>query len=364
MSQYYKFLKYFAGFAIIYFAATFFSNLLVDPYGVWKNGGRVQNGLVIKAIKVHQKNPKTLILGTSGVVSGLNPNDESFSDAQPVYNLGLFGANIYEIKHYFHHAVTENEDLEKVVLGLDFYTFNKFREVRPDFSLQRLGSKYRMLYDVPGLYLSLDSLELVLNKERRGQYFGEQGEYIRQDKADLVYVFEREILEDLSEEGMYTPYQLSAQKLNDFRETIQTARAKSLETQVFLPPIHVTMFHTLMISDYWSDYERWLKEVVKIEPVWDFSGCNSMTTETISTQMENYHDATHYTQRLGNLILKQLSTGEKAKAVPNFGVYVTPHNVEAHLTTIKKQCETWQKNNPEIVNWVENLKQQVPTTQS
>lgn len=363
MSQYQKFLKYFAGFVLIYFTATFLTNLLVDPYGVWKNGGRMQNSRVIKAIKLHQNNPKTLILGTSGVATGLNPNDPSFLHEQPVYNLGLFGADIYEIKHYFYHSA-KNNDLKKVILGLDFYAFNEFMEVAPDFSQRRLGAKYRMLHDVPALYLSLDSLNLVLNQEQRGKYFADQGEYIREEEKDqITYIFEREFVEDLSEKGMYIPYHLSSKKLDYFREITQIADNNNIEAKVFLPPIHATMFYTLMISNYWSDYEKWLKEIVKTQPVWDFSGCNSITTEAINAQMENYFDATHYTFKVGNLIMKQISNHGNIKTTSDFGVYVTSDNVETHLANIKRQCKTWQQNNPKVMKWVENLKKQIRKTQ-
>ena len=364
MSQHSRFLGSFCGFTAVYLVLIFLSNILVDPYGIWKNGGRTANDRLIKAIKVNQVRPKTIILGSSGVVWGLDTNSKALSKNKPVYNLGIFGANIYEVKRYFQHA-SLNNDLEKVVLGLDFYAFNRFRDVRSGFSESRLGVRYIDYRDLVNLYFSLDSLNLIFNPEKRGSYFLKTGVFPKKiNRKNIHNIFQSELIEDLSEEDLYGSYELSFSGIEDFKELVDIAGGEGADIKTFIPPIHATLFYAFITSESWSLYEHWMHEIVGIQPVWDFSGCNSITTEAVSVNMRNYYDASHYSYDVGNLVLNRMFNYQLESVPTDFGVYVTSDNVEEHLHQVRNQCEDWESNNPEVVSWVENIKQQASLLKS
>ena len=72
--------------------------------------------------------------------------------------------------------------------------------------------------------------------------------------------------------------------------------------------------------------------------------------------MKNYIDAFHYRKNVGDLILNRLLHFNE-KTVPNdFGFLMTPESVESHLTALRSQRIQWQKNNPQLVNLVQSLK--------
>ena len=355
MHQYNKFIKGFCGFAIIYFLIVFFSNLVADPYGIRKNGGRVSNDRLVKAIKVTQIRPRAVFLGSSGTARGLNPEHAALSENDPTYNLSILGANIYELKRYFEHAAANN-DLETVVIGLDFYAFNRFRDVRTGFSEARLGARHLIPSDFFGLYLSLDSLNLIFNPDERGFYFAEDGTYEHAIDLEMKRQFEVKLVEDFTQaEQMYWDFEFSQETVNHFQAMAEAAHLDGIDVKVFLPPLHTTLFHSAMVANYWSTYEDWLREVVSIHPVWDFSGCNSITVEPIQEEMAYFEDPSHYPHEVGDFILNRMFDYQDGTVPADFGVYVTPENVDEHLLQVKAQCQQWAEANPDTVRWLGNL---------
>lgn len=356
MFQYRNFIKSFCGLAGTYLFLVFLINFIVDPYGIRKGGGRVTNDRLVKAIKVSEIQPKTVLLGSSGVARGLDPEHDALSDDGPVYNLSILGANIYELKRYFDHAQSIS-DLETVVIGLDFYAFNHARETRTGFSESRLGSRFLMPGDFFGLYLSLDSLGLILNPDKRGLYFAQDGTYEHPIGIEIERQFEIKLAEDFTKsEQMYWDYNFSEETIEHFASLVDNARDEETAVKAFLPPLHATLFYSAMVDNYWETYENWVREIVKIHPVWDFSGCNSITAESIGENMEYYEDPSHYTYVVGDLILNKIfDKGQPDNRSEPFGVYITPDNVDEHLQRISNQCQQWANSNPQVVQWLKNL---------
>lgn len=72
--------------------------------------------------------------------------------------------------------------------------------------------------------------------------------------------------------------------------------------------------------------------------------------------MKNYSDMSHYTSPVGKLILNRLFNYQKETVPPDFGVLITPANIESHLAKINKDREVWTRNNPDQVKLLKGLK--------
>ena len=71
--------------------------------------------------------------------------------------------------------------------------------------------------------------------------------------------------------------------------------------------------------------------------------------------MKNFEDHSHFTDKVGDYILNRMF-GNRSEEIPaDFGVLVTPENVDKHLEQVKSQCQLWKKQNPETVQWLETL---------
>ncbi len=95
---------------------------------------------------------------------------------------------------------------------------------------------------------------------------------------------------------------------------------------------------------------------MKIAPVWSFSGYNSITTEPISENLKNYIDPSHYRSEVGDLVLNRILEYNDEKVPDDFGVLLTPENIESHIEQVRSDREAWAKKHPDEVKLVEDLK--------
>jgi len=106
---------------------------------------------LIKAIKIRQIKPASIILGTSRADFGYNPNHPYF--IQPAYNSAIPYQSMYESKLYFKESLKQGK-LKKVLLVLDYFPFNHKK--------QRQVQDFDTYFDNPNIYkylLSYDQLK-------------------------------------------------------------------------------------------------------------------------------------------------------------------------------------------------------------
>jgi hypothetical protein len=97
----------------------------------------------------------------------------------------------------------------------------------------------------------------------------------------------------------------------------------------------------------------WKKKITEITfeegfKLWDFSGYNSITTDSVKTPMLNYWDSSHFTEEVAHIVLSKIF-GRNEFVPADFGVLVTPRNIEAHLERIDKDRENYLMRNKKIL---------------
>lgn len=85
--------------------------------------------LNLSRLSITRINPKTIVLGTSTALR--LSTDHPALTQQPVYNLGLAGAKMHDIRIYFEDILANHPDLSQVVIGLDFYSFGRSEKKIP-----------------------------------------------------------------------------------------------------------------------------------------------------------------------------------------------------------------------------------------
>ncbi|WP_375341281.1 MBOAT family O-acyltransferase [Okeania sp. SIO2C2] len=157
--------------------------------------------------------------------------------------------------------------------------------------------------------------------------------------------------------GYHTTYQLSTQLLDEFKKVVDLCQQNKIKLISYISPAHATQWEIIKSSGQWSTFEEWKRKVVEISDVFDFYGYNSITTEPIHNNMENYTDNSHYTPKVGNLILNRLLSYKKEEVPEDFGILINSENIESHLIKIRQDREIWVKNHPNEVNLVKEIKQ-------
>lgn len=348
-------------------------NVAIDPYGIFNSpkftginqvkSGKEYHDRLFKAIDIERIKPITILLGSSRTKQGLNPAHPALKSNQPAYNLGLNGANPYEQLRYLQHAIKNNNKLKMVIIGIDFFMFDAFNTNQPDFSEDRLEKQNITLQDATSAIFSLDAVDSSIKtimasiREPEKEVSNLNGfmpyQHINLDKAVTEWRFQNSIRIYLK---LHPKYNFSTKYLSDFKAIVDICKQHGITLKVFISPAHATDEETIRATGDGPTLETWKREIAKIVPFRDFSGYNSITTEPIGGHMRNYADSSHYREEIGNLVLNRILSYQEKRVPEDFGVLITPTNIEEHLAKIRADREEWVKNNPEAVNLVQDLK--------
>ena len=328
-------------------------NIIIDPYDVFNTPNflginhskprKDNSDRLFKATDVIRIKPVTVFMGSSRTKRAIDPNDPALKNNQPAYNLALTKGNFYELRRYLEHAIANQKELDLVVIGLDLFMFNSLMGTRQSFSEQRLEKKYLLLEDLINITFSLDALfasqETVIdsNKNLPNNIFdGENGfiPYLNVDPKKTKSRFEK-IMGNYYV-GYHITYQLSTQLLDEFKKVVDLCQQNQIKLISYISPAHATQWEIIKSSGQWSTFEEWKPKVVEISDVFDFSGYNSITSEPIQNEMENYTENSHYTPKVGNLILNRLLSYQEEEVPEDFGILINSENIESHLAKIRQ----------------------------
>ena len=336
-------------------------NLVIDPYLYFYSPTfkkvnqlkpeREKHLMLSKAAEINYIEAKIIFLGSSRVMSGLNTEYPGLKYTNSTYNLGLPGANMYQIMHYFNHALANQSQIKQVILGIDFFMFNEYLKNLENFDETRLGKKI-VVKDIINSLLSIDALEASITTFNANL----SNQNKSNSKEPKTSRFKRWLTNFLSYEGFYGKYNLSQARLENLQAIIDKCKQNNIDIKVFISPTHATQYEAMNIAGLSSTFEQWKREVVKITPVWDFSGYNSITTELINDRMENYIDNSHYSPKVGDLVLNRILSFQTERVPKDFGILLTQDNIETHLHQIRLDREVWRKEHPEEVNLVRKIK--------
>ena len=359
---------------------------------------------MMKAFKIKYHNHNSLILGSSRAEYGLNPTHPGWGEGAFVYNSSLSSANIYELLRYLELA-QKVQPLDKVVIGIDFFMFNAYRNTRPGFDEERLHPKpngkfisYSMgdvmpaLFSLDALYSSIETVRLQNNPpvlytsdgrklpsdlQSEVQEYGYRPLFKETDKQYIhAEWFQKPIWKYDFEEpvGRRQPFE-------EFRKIIQICKANKTKLYILISPSHARLWSTLRAVGLWELFEEWKTRIVEIVeeeagaegvqvsiPIWDFSGYNRITTEEVplsgdrETKMRWYWDSSHYTEEVGNIILdKVFGYQESLRSIPQgFGVKLQKGNLPSHLLQIREDQRKWEKTHPYELEEISKIVRDAP----
>lgn len=374
--------KKFRKFNLIFLLATFtpmlsvgLFNIAVDPYDAFNTSNffginhskpnRENNDRLFKALDIIRTKPITIILGSSRTKLGLDPTHPALNSQPPAYNLAINGPNTYELLRYLQHAIANQKELKEVIFGVDFFMFNSSLKNQPSFSESRLEKQHMTIQDFINSAFSLDVLSASsetiiasINKPDKHNAYGENGFVpdINLNKAATERRFKGGINLYFD---LHSDYQFSQQYLSDFKSIVELCKQHGITLKVLISPSHATQWEAVRATGRWQTFEEWKREIVKIVPIWDFSGYNSITTEPISNNMKNYTDNSHYTKEIGDLVLNRVLSYQREKVPADFGILLTEKNIESHLAKIRADREAWAKNNSQEVKLVQDIKREL-----
>jgi hypothetical protein len=369
--KYRRFTYFFLGITLSPVLAIGLFNGFVDPYEIFNSPkisgfnqlkpAKFTNDRLFKAIEITHIKPKIILLGSSRTQWGLDPKHPAFDE--PSYNLALQGANMYETMRYFQHAIANQSQLKTVVVGIDFFMFAESPN-KLIFKESRLEKKSMTFEDAISVLFSLDALATSQDTIAENRTERETHEFIdglllvdpRKTLPGSIEEFTKFIVRGFQDDSQAS---ISQKQIDSLKILVKQCQEQGIQLELLISPAHAIQWEANRLNEGWETFEQWKREVVKIAPVWDFSGYNSITTEPIQNQMKNYIDSSHYRKEVGDLILNRIFNYQVETVPDDFGVLLTPDNIEAHLEKIRRDREIWVKNNPEAIELLDDIKREM-----
>jgi len=248
-----------------------------------------------------------------------------------------------EYNDYINYAKQQvGHDFDYIIIGLDFFATNKNLELPNEFEApsyyfeqsQQLAYRYKTL-------LSTD----VFNYARQNYKASQAGvpinfAYDRNNVKTLVAPdpAEKQRLINNNLEWYGNKFYGPTYQYNSVKPILQAIKKANPNTRLilFTTPTSILLFNLLVEKGRFSDYERWLYDCVEANgEIYNFMYPNSITTD-----LNNYYDASHFYPRIGTLIAHRV-IGYEDKDIPaDFGVKVTPANIEQHLQDIAPRTDS------------------------
>jgi hypothetical protein len=348
-----------------------------------------------KAWAVYKQKPDGIILGSSRSESALNPNHFGW-DAQMIYNLGLGGSNMYDALRYFQHAHAI-EPQKQVILAIDFFMFNisnlknradleKYLLINQNGQInsQLASEKFLTLISIDALLSSIKTLIKQHTHSSETVHLS-NGKTERTHNAKIppgghrnAFRLSYDFTITLLWFGSQNKYRLTNPKtgqstLNYFRTFLNIAYRDNVDLRILTSPSHARLWEALYFVGLWPQFELWKREIVRINeeiakhyqkppfPLWDFTGYNSLTTETVpplddaKTEMKWYWESSHYKNALGELVLDRVFEYQHPERVvpDDFGVLLTSRNIDEHLKMIRADQQRYRESNPVDVAEIE-----------
>lgn len=335
-------------------------NFIIDPFYIYQNFSfeqlnRVKTELIkherlYKAIEIARLKPQAILLGSSRVAVGLDPEDVKEITGLFTYNSGLSMAGFEEMYHYFEHALHHQPNLKVVILGLDFFAFSKKSRPQSDFHLDRLKSAPIVWRDRCSSLLSWQALASSYATYKKNQDpfsfspilpHGQTNPLLTAtpasnpilEKGELRYI---KMILDYD----YKHYQLDEKKIELFQRLVQLCHQHSIELKVFFCPSKAIYWEALYRQQLWPTFEKLKRQLSTIHPIWDFSGFNCLTMETLSHEYHPlYFECSHFQPHIGKLLLKKMFNLSHPSL--NFGDLLTPHTIEQAFISNRLRAEKW-----------------------
>ena len=144
--------------------------------------------------------------------------------------------------------------------------------------------------------------------------------------------------------------------MSDLKDIIDICKENGINLYMYISPAHASLDgEGIYSAGLYSSFEDWKRKLSGVAssynvPLVDFSGYNSITTEKVATPMRYYWDSSHFTEEVGNVILDTIINGKES-----FGVYLTPDNIEKHLTLNKENRVNYIRQNQDYIDDLHSL---------
>lgn len=319
-------------------------NLFMDPFWCFEHKHRYNqfqkgvNERQQKANKIYfgSKKYSTLLIGSSRTTY---MNQNSFQGMY-VYNFSAAGMRPQEYLTYINFIINDaHQPIQNIIIGMDFlgylnygsFMFNNASSVVKTTKSHLYRWKLLLSYDA--FDNSLRNMRDYLNPKKHSDRYNRDNVKSR-FKIPVVGNKEQQLLAIQKDVLSYSRAEYSSQPNPEFSHIIHTIKEDHHDKQFILytTPISEPLFRELIYKGHYTDYENWLRNLVSIYgKVYHFMYINSVS----KNYLEYFADSNHAYPETNELIAHKITFAEDPKIPHDFGIILTPENIEAVLTQLR-----------------------------
>lgn len=350
-----NFFYVFASFIIGISASIALFNYYIDYFGVFRGENKEEietlNGRFVKTKYLltngNYNKYDSYLWGSSRVMKM-----DTLITGQKTYNIsdsmGFPQDCLEQLTILLHHGAR----VKTVYLGIDDYTYftdrapfiaELYRREYSENQMKNLKYYMEVLFSID---LVKTEIKDLINPTQKGKVLlAENGTYYVPDNVEIS--IEENPVEHIRDTKFkipnHAPY-MGTENFNRCLDSIKQIKLlcdkNGIQFIPFFNPQHMTTY----LSDDMELMNQFKKELVKISPFWDFSGVNYVTANNYF-----WYETSHPRAFICDKILDMVSGQNRMTWVPDFGVYVTPDNVDDFCEEAVRDREAYDPNHEQWI---------------
>jgi hypothetical protein len=303
----------------------------IDPYNVFHwadardNGVEPNKNYVKTQYVLHNPDSYDMFIFGNSRVGSLDAAKITDGSCYNMYYSEGLPAEHYENLRAFLDAGVQ---VKRIYLGLDDVTcfvdpdIHNDQLIRRPFRADEWG--VRFLWDYFDPSVALQSLETIC------AYRGEEPGFSQRLYSTGNYYLDTSLtVESLALEEWPNYFAWYGEEaIQDIQQIVNLCEENDIELVAFVNPEYQVRFEEAVDEGYLD----FLRELADVTDYYSFCGVNTVTAD-----MQNFHDISHYRTEVGDLMLAVMNGGEidAALAAEGFGTYVTKDNVDSYLGSLQ-----------------------------
>ncbi|MBO6783692.1 MAG: hypothetical protein JJ899_10545, partial [Alphaproteobacteria bacterium] len=308
-----RYLRILSVLVALFASAALAIGLLLDPYGTSPIGldiegvntprvERHQLDRLIKPFDVVNQKPKTLLIGTSRVKEGFDPDDWKETRFWPVYNLGIDFSSPTESLAVLRSLLPIVPEIETAIIEVNFIHFFRPGPVRVAETPLQLARR------LPEAFFSNSMLAASVVTAVKNRGFENATFWLHEDGQAEVH--KNAMLGDIEN---FLSHVVSAQSRNPLPEDLKaqadlfdeidaTCTEHNVEClYAFFPYQPLDLAH-LSLAGQWESLARAKRFFAERRGAYDFTLLNRLTNEPYANRMRYWFDVNHFTPEVGRHI--------------------------------------------------------------
>jgi hypothetical protein len=340
---------------------------------------------VIKAVELARgKRPLDILFaGSSRTAFAFDPRSPLLGQMQ-TYNAGLNGSHSYESGIVVRYAIDHVPEIRRIVWNIDFEEFFRPLSVEADFAQSGFAGTplalgyARHLLSYEALRKSADAAASAL----RGGFFpyiDVDGFYIHARSDAARGAIDYALMPRLR--NFYPGYVFSGQTryaellnahLVDLDATLAYAKARGIDIDVVLMPVHVTRLEVYNIGGIMPLFESWKQTLAQnlaaagnlpgngTVRAFDFSSITPLSLEDFPPPNSGQHtqfflETLHPGPIVGDMIVARLLDRPSPVDMPGFGMLLQNAVAPERFVEERAKLRAWEHTHPELVAQIKAL---------